>query len=105
MCRTRSPKPELLRFRRGDDGWRIDPRGRAGGRGAWICRTCAETRDPKALRRAFRGSADDVAHQLELLVAHTEPDRPDAPDAAAPPTSHDTRPSTPEDPRSGGMHG
>jgi len=40
VCRTARPKGELLRVVRSPDGvLRIDPSGRANGRGAYVCRT------------------------------------------------------------------
>lgn len=64
-CRASLPQAELIRFARDEQGrWRLDSERRAGGRGTWLCRR-VECHSPKALGRAFRAQAPDVAEQLE----------------------------------------
>ena len=61
------PQAELIRFARDENGeWRLDRQKRAGGRGVWVCfdRRCHER---KALGRAFRAQAPQVAAQLAAL--------------------------------------
>lgn len=72
VCRTVLPQSELIRFAKGEDGsWRMDPKRRAGGRGAWLCGR-SECHRQKALGRAFRSQAADVAQQLAALRPHLE---------------------------------
>lgn len=82
-CRSSLPKAELIRFRRDDRGvWQLDPGGKAGGRGAWLCLDCAAGGDTKRLHRFFRGH---TPHIVAALAART---------GAKPVENH-----------SGGMHG
>ncbi len=46
-CRERAPKAELLRVARSQDGIRVDPLGRAPGRGAYV------HRDPRCIDLAL----------------------------------------------------
>jgi predicted RNA-binding protein YlxR (DUF448 family) len=69
-CRNALPKQDLIRFLRSDaGGWQLDPTGRSGGRGAWICRPCAEVADPRRLRRFFRAQTDEIVHALAQKTA------------------------------------
>lgn len=69
-CRDVLPKSELIRFRREDGaGWRLDPDGRGGGRGAWICHRCATEADPRRLRRFFRAQTDEIVIALAARAA------------------------------------
>lgn len=69
VCRTSLPQPRLIRFARDEAGkWRLDPRKRAGGRGIWVCQQ-PRCHERKALGRAFRGQAAEVADQLAALDA------------------------------------
>jgi predicted RNA-binding protein YlxR (DUF448 family) len=64
VCRHSLPQSELIRFARDESGsWRIDRERRAGGRGMWVCRQ-ERCHQQKALGRAFRAQAADVAGQL-----------------------------------------
>lgn len=75
VCRTSYPKERLIRFVRDEDGgWRLDARGRAPGRGAWVCSTCAREPDPKRLARGFRGRPDAILTQLRDHMDHEAPD-------------------------------
>lgn len=57
-CRRSRPQAELLRFVRDEAGrWQPDPRGRAGGRGAWVCRDEPACHTRKRLGRFFRADA------------------------------------------------
>ena len=70
MCRASLPKAELVRLVRDVDGrFALDPAGRAGGRGTWVCRHCAGDPADKRLKQAFRGQA---AHVRTLLAAVSE---------------------------------
>lgn len=51
-----------------DGHFQLDPAGRAGGRGTWVCRPCAEEPTDKRLRQAFRGQAARVGELLALAV-------------------------------------
>jgi predicted RNA-binding protein YlxR (DUF448 family) len=69
-CRSPLPKAELIRFRRDESGdWQLDPTGRSGGRGAWICHSCAEEADPRRLRRFFRTQTDEIVTTLAAQAA------------------------------------
>jgi predicted RNA-binding protein YlxR (DUF448 family) len=64
-CRTTAPKASLLRVARHEDGsWHLDPTGRAGGRGAWLCPDCAARANERDLKRAFRSHAARLAAEL-----------------------------------------
>lgn len=53
-CREMKPKKELVRVVRGTDGnVSIDPKGKAPGRGAYVCR------DTECLKKALRSKAID----------------------------------------------
>ena len=66
-CRASLPKAELIRFRLGTGGaWQLDSSRNAGGRGAWLCRDCAERADAKRLQRFFKGQ---TAHVVAALAA------------------------------------
>ncbi|HKI56405.1 MAG TPA: YlxR family protein [Trueperaceae bacterium] len=81
LCRASLPKAELIRLVRGaDGGFELDPAGRAGGRGTWVCRSCAEEPTEKRLRQAFRGQAERVRE----LLAHARSGRPRAGAEGAP---------------------
>jgi len=109
-CRATLPKRELLRLVRDQDGWALDLRQRAGGRGTSLCPACAlaavRRNDParlKGFRRAFRRDAESVTALLTdiepTLAAAVvlDPTADRAP--CAPPTAADRpRPN-------GGMHG
>ena len=94
-CRATLPKAELIRLVRGDGGWQLDPTGRAGGRGTWLCHACVERLDERstvrALTRTFR---QDTAHVSALLRPLREARAATAADAA-----------TSDDSRLGGTHG
>lgn len=63
VCRTQRPQAELLRMYRDDAGWwQLDPSGKAGGRGAWLCHSQAACvgASVKQLTRFFRGQAERV---------------------------------------------
>ena len=98
MCRSSLPKAQLLRLVRGEDGWRLDLRGRAGGRGTWLCHDCVaridERATTRALVRSFRNDADEVRALLRSLPTSVTTNG----DATA------TTP-TPHDSRHGGTHG
>lgn len=67
VCRGPLPRAELIRFARDEAGnWRLDRQKRAGGRGTWVCRQ-ARCHERKALGRAFRAQAPEVAAQLTAL--------------------------------------
>lgn len=69
VCRASRPQAELIRFYRGVDGrYQLDVSGKAGGRGAWVCRDQPSCHAPKALRRFFRAEADTIAQQLHQIV-------------------------------------
>jgi predicted RNA-binding protein YlxR (DUF448 family) len=71
VCRRSLPQAELIRFARDEAGnWRLDRRRRAGGRGMWVCEQ-ERCHERKALGKAFRGQAADVAEQLAELDARS----------------------------------
>lgn len=83
ICRTQRPQAELLRVYRDADGlWQLDPSGKAGGRGAWLCRseTACVGASVKQLTRFFRGQAERVhgclQQYLQQPVSAPAPDRP-----------------------------
>ncbi|MEJ2292911.1 MAG: DUF448 domain-containing protein [Deinococcales bacterium] len=91
MCRASLPKAGLIRLIRSGDGrYELDVTGRAGGRGTWVCRGCADDPAEKRLKQAFRGQA---AHVRALLAVAVE-DGSSARDDGTPRTTH----------RDGGMH-
>ena len=63
-CRERAPKAELLRLVRSGDGVRVDPLGRAPGRGAYV------HRDPGCVDAAVRRRA--LAGALRVGLAEEE---------------------------------
>ena len=63
-CRERAPKAELLRVVRSAGGARVDPLGRAPGRGAYM------HRDPSCVGLAMRRGA--LLHALRLGLAKEE---------------------------------
>ena len=63
-CRERAPKAELLRIVRSAEGARVDPLGRAPGRGAYV------HRDPSCVALALRRGA--FLHALRLGLAKEE---------------------------------
>lgn len=74
VCRASLPKEQLVRFvRDASDAWVLDADKRAGGRGAWVCLTCAREADPKRIARGFRGRAEPVVTQLR---SHFQPHSP-----------------------------
>lgn len=110
-CRVAGPKRELIRLVRGEGGWTLDLRQRAGGRGVSLCPACglsAVRRDDparlKGLRRFFKQETDAVTALLSAIepalaaaAAATDTD-PEAPGATAPTPTARPRPN-------GGMHG
>ncbi|WP_083804390.1 YlxR family protein [Oceanithermus profundus] len=66
-CRRRRPKRELLRVVRTPAGWRVDPTGKAPGRGAYVCPDEPACREEKKLRRWAGAGARALA---EALAAH-----------------------------------
>ena len=90
MCRASLPKAELIRLARGEEGrYELDLSGRAGGRGTWVCRSCAGDLAEKRLKQAFRGQATHVRSLLAAAVENASAD-----DDSTLPTRH----------RDGGMH-
>ncbi len=70
VCRASSPKATLLRLVRDADGsFKLDPGSVAGGRGAYVCRTCAAEPNEKRLRQAFRSQAAQVSALLTAVQA------------------------------------
>ena len=73
-CRQARRKAELVRLARGSDGVvRVDARGRAGGRGAYVCANaeCARLALTRArLGHAFRGACAPPAGGPEAIVEH-----------------------------------
>ena len=80
MCRASLPKAELVRLVRDVEGrFELDPTGRAGGRGTWVCRRCAHDPAEKRLKQAFRGQS---AHVRTLLAPAEEAPTSEAGDGA-----------------------
>lgn len=80
MCRASLPKAELIRLVRADDGrYQLDAARRAGGRGTWVCRACAEDPAEKRLKQTFRGQAAHVRTLLALAVRGADPAAAPAP--------------------------
>lgn len=69
-CREKKPKPELIRVVRAPDGGiSLDARGKAAGRGAYLCL------DPECLKKARKSRAFDApipAEIYEQLTAELE---------------------------------
>ena len=64
-CRSTAPKATLLRVARDVTGaWHLDPTKRSGGRGAWLCASCADLADERDLKRAFHASAATLVRDL-----------------------------------------
>ena len=91
VCRTSLTKADLVRLVADESGWRLDPTGRAGGRGTWVCHTCIATSDDRVTRRAF---ARAFRQRTDEVVALLEPCRESA---RSTPLAHATR--------HGGTHG
>jgi predicted RNA-binding protein YlxR (DUF448 family) len=74
VCRTRRPKEELVRVVRSPGGAiRLDPAGRADGRGAYLCRlsSCLGAADAGSLARALRVTLEPT----DLATLRTEIER------------------------------
>ncbi|MBW7916626.1 MAG: DUF448 domain-containing protein [Trueperaceae bacterium] len=69
VCRASRPRAELLRLVRIDEGYRLDPARRLGGRGTWVCAGCATEPNDKRLRQAFAGQAQEVRALLHAAVS------------------------------------
>ena len=73
-CRGRAPKRDLLRVVAEGDGVRLDPTGKAPGRGAYVHRDPACLRlalAPGALAHALRTRLTDVKCQLMLEESYS----------------------------------
>ena len=74
VCRSSSPQAELLRLCSAADGdYLYDQRRRLGGRGTWVCRSCAASSNEKRLRQVFKGQAQQVAQLLSHALAAQPP--------------------------------
>lgn len=70
MCRASKPQAEQFRFVRDEDGAvRLDLTRRLGGRGTWVCRSCAASGNEKRSRQVFKGQAQQVAQLLSQALA------------------------------------
>lgn len=65
LCRASQARGDLIRLVQFDDGYRSDPARKLGGRGTWVCRSCAADPNEKRLRQAFAGQA----HAVRALLA------------------------------------
>ncbi|MDP9340743.1 MAG: YlxR family protein [Actinomycetota bacterium] len=63
-CRVKAPKRDLVRLVTGDEGVRVDPGGKAPGRGAYV------HRDPECIRLALRRGA--LAYALRTRLSPEE---------------------------------
>ncbi len=57
VCRQMKEKAELLRVVKNDNGFSVDPMGKAQGRGAYICKAgdcCEKFEKQRSFERAFR---------------------------------------------------
>lgn len=73
VCRRSRPQRELIRFYRDQAGaWHLDETGRAGGRGAWLCRDEAACHTPKSLKRFFRGAAAPLERAVAAYLSRQE---------------------------------
>jgi len=78
LCRASLPQAELIRLVKapaydgGEEAVRLDARRRLGGRGTWVCRSCAATaaagQGEKRLRQAFSAHAPLVRSLLERAL-------------------------------------
>lgn len=72
VCRAQRPQAELLRFYRDEEGiWRLDPKRRAGGRGAWVCADNPECHTQKRLGRTFRAQSREVSETIRKFREST----------------------------------
>lgn len=69
VCRTSKPQVEQFRLVRERDAVSLDLARRLGGRGMWVCRSCAASGNEKRLRQAFKGQAPQVAQLLSQALA------------------------------------
>lgn len=70
-CREMFPKKELIRVVRGEDETRVDPTGKAAGRGAYICGqpACLEkAKRTRAVERALGGNIEEGLYEKIGLV-------------------------------------
>ena len=70
-CGESRPQRELVRFVRAGEGIRLDPEGRAPGRGAYLCRRaeCAEQAlRRRSFQRSFRGPVAVPGNLIELTA-------------------------------------
>ena len=75
-CREKKPKPELIRVVRAPDGGiSLDARGKAAGRGAYLCpdpECLKKAQKTKALERALEAKIDDAV--FEQLASQIRPE-------------------------------
>lgn len=65
-CRERQSKYDLLRIVKTEEGFLVDRKGNAPGRGAYICKACLKNPDlikKRPLDRAFRMKVEDEVYQ------------------------------------------
>lgn len=67
VCRERAPRHSLIRVAHLTNGYQLDLDKRLGGRGSWLCHTCATTPSPKRLARTFRQHTPNVIAQLHTM--------------------------------------
>lgn len=82
VCRASKPQAQQYRLVRGEGAVSLDLTRRLGGRGTWVCHSCAAEANEKRLRQAFKGHAQQVAQLLSQALA----ERPPADDGATAPT-------------------
>lgn len=88
LCRASKPQAEQFRLVREGDAVSLDLARKLGGRGTWVCRSCAAASNEKRLRHAFRGQAQQVAQLLsQALAARPQAEGASTPTAATP-SSH-----------------
>lgn len=68
VCRARAPKETLIRVAKLPSGFHLDLAQRLGGRGSWLCRTCAEGQHAKRFARVFRQHTPSVLEQLNTQL-------------------------------------
>jgi len=72
-CRAALPQAQLVRLVQQPDGYRLDLARKLGGRGTWLCASCAANPNEKRLRQAFKGHAQEVRALLDAALAHASP--------------------------------
>lgn len=71
VCRKRAPQSTLIRFAHVASGYELDATRKLGGRGSWVCTSCATEASEKRFKRAFKQHTGTVIGQLHAIQPAT----------------------------------